>query len=167
VRTEHAARDEQERQLRELGRALRPIIDPERWDELDDRERAAAIEAAVVLAADRMGASAVPVVWTNDPERRGFEETGELEFPRSDLAKLSAEDAVGLVGHEVRHVWQWDVIEGRIDPPGGDRERKQFVDAYRAYDSENAFKYRHNELELDANDRAAYVVEGFLEPDTP
>lgn len=61
------------------------------------------------------------------------------------------------------HVWQWEVIEGRIDSPGGERERAHLTHAYSVYDADNAFKYQNNELEIDARDLVAYVVEGFSE----
>jgi len=40
-----------------------------------------------------------------------------------------------------------------------------FKQAYDAYDAEDRFKYANNELEQDANDRAAYIIEGFREAD--
>jgi len=102
------------------------------------------------------------VVWTNGSEEQGFDETtGELKLARGELAGLGPAEAVGLVGHEVRHVWQWEVIERRIESPGG--ERAHLTHGYSVYDADNAFKYQNNGLESDARDRAAYVVEGFSE----
>lgn len=103
-----------------------------------------------------------PVVWTLDSKERGYEETtGEIKIPRADLLEMSPEDAAALVGHEMRHAWQWEVIEGRTEPPGGPRERARFAEAHKTYDPCDEFKYTHNELERDARDRAAYVIEGF------
>jgi len=62
----------------------------------------------------------------------------------------------------MRHAWQWEVIEGRIEPPGGWRECAGFAEAHKTYDPHDEFKYAHDELERDARDRA-YVIYGFRE----
>lgn len=167
LRAEHEARERQEAELRSLGRELREVISPATWAKLDEEQRAQALERAAALARKLMAVQReTPVVWTTDPKERGYEEaTGEIKIPRDDLAQLSAEDAVGLVAHEMRHAWQWDVIEGRIDPPGGAQERARFAPAHGTYDADDEFNYAHNELEGDARDRAAYVIDGFRDAD--
>lgn len=162
-RAEHEARERQENELRSLGRQLREIVAPEAWAKLGEEQRAETLARAFALARNQMGVHReTSVVWTSNAKQRGYEEaTGEIKIPRDDLAELSAEDAAGLVAHEMRHAWQWDVIEGRIDPPGGAQERTRLAQAHGNYDAEDEFKYTHSELEKDAGDRAAYVIDGF------
>jgi hypothetical protein len=156
-RQEAEARERQEQGLRELGAALREVIRPDRWATWDQKRRCRAVEDAHDLAREHMGiAHDTRVLWTDDPCERGY----DVKIPYDDLAG-ECEQVAGVLAHEMRHAWQWDVIERRRDPPGGKRERDFLTDAYRQYDASNAFKYRNNELERDAQDRAAYVVEGF------
>ncbi len=66
------------------------------------------------------------IEWTDDEsdEGAGYEEmTGVIHVPRHHLKTKDAEWFAAAIGHEVRHAWQWDVIEGRITPPGGAAHR--------------------------------------------
>jgi hypothetical protein len=156
---EHEARTREEEILRDLGRELRKLIPPEEWEALDERQRELAFRKAHSLVHIRMRVQHETRVRITD---RGYEEkSGEITVPRSDL-NGSAEDAVGMLAHELRHAWQWDVVMGRIDGPGRDRDRQNFTDSYLKYDAADRFKYANSELEADARDRAAYVVEGYV-----
>jgi hypothetical protein len=165
LRLEAKAREEEEETLRELGRSLREILSPGQWADLSASERESRVEEAHSAASEMMGIKqATTIEWTEDDsdEGAGFDEKGGvIEIPRHHLDSWGGETFAGLLGHELRHAWQWDVIEGRINPPGGAAQREWFKLAYDEYDTENRFKYAMNELEQDSRDRASYVIEGF------
>jgi hypothetical protein len=100
------------------------------------------------------------IVWIDDEtdEGAGYEE--KIEVPQHHLEKESAETFAGLVGHELRQAWRWDVIEGRTQAPGGISQRTILKRAYECYDAGDRFRYANSELEIDARDRAAYVMRG-------
>jgi hypothetical protein len=163
------AREEEERIIRELGRSLQRVLEADRWDQLAETERAKLVEQALSASTAAMAIKhSTGIEWTDDEsdEGAGYEEsTGVIHVPRHHLKTKDAEWFAAAIGHEVRHAWQWDVIEGRTTPPGGPAQSEFFKQAYDAYDAEDRFKYANNELEQDANDRAAYIIEGFREAD--
>ena len=165
IKAESAARGQEEQELRELGRELREIMEPERWNGFDPLERASRIERGHERAVSRSRIKHdTRIVWTNDETDEGAgydEQNGNIEIPLHHLDKESAETFTGLVAHEVRHAWQRDVIEGRTEAPGRENQRTVFKRAYDSYDASDRFKYANSELELDAMDRTVHVIEGF------
>lgn len=165
TKAEWEAREQEERGLHDVGRKMREIFEPERWDSFDLLEKASRVERAHEQASASMWIQHhTRIVWTDDETDGGAgyeEKNGNIEIPRQHLAKESAGTFAGLVGHELRHAWQWDVIEGRTRAPGGENQRTILKRAYESYDAGDRFRYANSELEIDARDRAAYVIEGF------
>lgn len=97
----------------------------------------------------------------NDDDDPGLwydEHTGAIHFPRHHLETASAEQAIGGLAEEMRHAWQFDVVDGRLEHPLGDIGRQRLDDAHAIYDANDPVKYSGSELEMDAQDFAADVA---------
>jgi hypothetical protein len=64
----------------------------------------------------------------------------------------------------MRHAWQFDVVEGRLEHPLGPVGKKRLTESYAAYDAQDPVAYSGSELEMDAKDFAADVVAGYRGP---
>ena len=68
---------------------------------------------------------------------------------------------VGGLAEELRHAWQFDVIEDRLEHPLGPMGKERLAAAYAGYDAANPVAYSASELEVDAKDFAADVAAGY------
>jgi hypothetical protein len=89
------------------------------------------------------------------------EKTGAIHFPDHHLDNADAEQLVAGLAEEMRHAWQFDVVDRRLKHPLGDVGRDRLGDAYAVYDHTNPVAYSGSELEMDAQDFAADVVRGY------
>jgi hypothetical protein len=157
-------RDETERLAGAIGGELRDVVDHETWKDLDIEAKCDALEAARRLIHDRH--ELVRDTWLewdddDDPGLMYDETSGAVHFPRHHLDTASAEQAVGGLAEEMRHAWQFDVVDGRLEHPLGEVGRQRLGDAHRVYDPTNLVKYTGSELEMDAQDFAADVIAGY------
>lgn len=160
----HAWREDDEQAAKDLGAALARLLPPGRWRELDEDERRTALEAAERVMHERMSlARATSIAWedSDDPGLGYDERTGAIHVPEQHLGAEGVEPILGGLAEEVRHAWQFDVIEGRLQHPLGEPGKKRLADAYRVYKADDIVRYTSSELENDAKDFAADVVAGY------
>jgi hypothetical protein len=157
-------RDGDEQQARLLGDELRHIVDPDRWPDLTIEARRARVEATRRLMHEGLRLVRDTSLEWNDRDDTGFgydEKTGSIHLPQHHL---DADDPVPLVGglaEELRHAWQFDVIEGRLEHPLGSVGTERLAEAYAHYDADDPVAYSASELEMDAKDFAADLVAGY------
>jgi len=157
-------RDDTERLAREIGEALRTVIDADAWDGLDVDDKGAALEEARRVIHERHGlVRGTWIEWDadDDPGLWYDEYSGAVHVPRHHLGTASADQAVGGLAEEMRHAWQFDVVDRRLEHPLGDVGRERLGDAHAVYDPTDPVKYSGSELEMDAQDFAADVVAGY------
>lgn len=157
-------RGQDERLARAVGCELRDIVPPDRWADLTIEARRDCVEAARRLTYERLGLVRDTWLEWNDSDDPGIgydEETGAIHLPSHHL---NVDDSVPLVGglaEEMRHAWQFDVIEGRLEHPLGRVGKERLAEAYADYNAQAPVAYSGSELEMDAKDFAADVVAGY------
>jgi hypothetical protein len=157
-------REDVEQLARDIGAALQEVVLATEWASLDREARRVALERARRLIHDHHGL--VRDTWLEwdedyDPGLWYDEKTGAIHFPDHHLDTATAEQCVGGLAEEMRHAWQFDVVDRRLDHPLGAIGRERLGDAYAIYDPTNAVSYSGSELEMDAQDFAADVVSGY------
>lgn len=157
-------RDEDERQARALGAELRAVVERERWPELTVAERGYCVEAARRQLHKRLGLVRETLLEWNDSDDPGLsydEKTGAVHLPRHHLNADYPLALVGGLAEELRHAWQFDVIEDRLEHPLGRIGKERLAAAYAGYNAADPAAYSASELEMDAKDFAADVAAGF------
>lgn len=157
-------RDETEQLAYSIGETLRDVVRVEEWKELDVAGKRRALDAARGVIHDRHGLIRETWIEWDDSDDPGLwydEYSGAVHFPRHHLDTTSAEQAVGGLAEEMRHAWQFDVVDGRLEHPLGAVGRERLAAAHAIYDPNDPVKYSGSELEMDAQDFAADVVTGY------
>lgn len=157
-------RNETEHLARSIGEALRDVVRAEEWDELDVGAKQNALEKARRVIHERHRLARETWLEWDESADAGLwydEYSGAVHFPHHHLHTASAEHVVGGLAEEMRHAWQFDVVDGRLEHPLGDVGRQRLADAHAVYDPDDPVKYSGSELEMDAQDFAADVVAGY------
>lgn len=68
---------------------------------------------------------------------------------------------VGGLAEELRHAWQFAVVEDRLEHPLGSAGKERLAEAYAGYNADDPVAYSGSELEMDAKGFAADVVAGY------
>jgi hypothetical protein len=135
------------------------------WPSLNHESRRAVVEQARLVLHERHGlVRETWLEWNEDDDDPGMsydEKTGAIHIPSHHLASATAEEFVGGLAEEIRHAWQFDIVDGRLEHPLGEVGRERLGDASAVYDHTNPVAYSGSELEMDAQDFAADVVSGY------
>jgi hypothetical protein len=157
-------RDDDERRARALGSELRDVVFPDRWEDMDVEARSESVEVARRLLHERLGlVRETWLVWndSDDPGLGYDEKTGAIHVPRQHLTDADPVPLVGGLSEELRHAWQFDVIEGRLEHPLGPLGKERLAEAYAGYNADDPVAYSGSELEMEAKDFAADFVAGY------
>ena len=151
----------------QAGAAVATAVEAGKWEEADIDRRLDLLRGAFDLMWPHVEVARpaqLVVSLGPDPADRGsagFDEHARIVlFPVDWLRSAKWEEAVGALGHEMRHAWQFDLIDAEV----GDDLSDLVVPAWRAdasrYDHNNPAMYGSSLLEQDAGDFQRAVIEG-------
>jgi hypothetical protein len=157
---------------RDAGHRLYDRMSPERWREAEPGERTrfaheahAHIREAYGLKPNELSVSSTlgdEVLGEFDPG------DGRVSVNESLLSADDPKELIDTIAHENEHALQDEIVEGRKQHPLGDlgkAEVELWRDGDRAYDPIDLVGkgYGYNPLEVDANNAARHVIDGYNE----